>query len=122
MNDRKLLTKKDAFIIAALLVLAACALIFLRFVPKNGRSALITVDGKLYSSVSLAEDREFTLDNGVKITVRDGGIGFAGSDCHDKVCVRSGMISRSGETAACVPNKTVITVVGSDVSVDTITY
>lgn len=41
----------------------------------------------------------------------DGGVGFLESNCPDKVCVRTGKIYRTGDTAACVPNKAMIRIV-----------
>ena len=49
-------------------------------------------------------------------------IGFTESDCPDLVCVHTGMLSKAGDVAACVPNKTVISVSGGEASVDTLTY
>ena len=122
MNERKLVTKRDIAVLAVLALFAIALLLFFRFGLKDGRTALISVDGKEYLCVSLDEDREIKLDNGVKIIVSDGKIGFAESDCPDLVCVHTGMLSKAGDVAACVPNKTVISVSGGEASVDTLTY
>ena len=122
MNERKLVAKKDIIVLAVLLVSAIALLLFFKFGLKDGKTAVISVDGREYMSVSLNEDREIKLDNGVKILVSDGKIGFRESDCPDLVCVHTGMLSKAGDVAACVPNKTVITVSGTDADVDTITY
>ena len=122
MNERKLVTKRDIAVLAVLALFAIALLLFFRFGLKDGRTAVISVDGKEYLCVSLDEDREIKLDNGVKIIVSDGKIGFAESDCPDLVCVHTGMLSKAGDVAACVPNKTVISVSGGEASVDTLTY
>ena len=124
MNEqRKLVTKKDALILAVLLVLAVVLLLFFKLGLKDGKTAVISVDGNEYMQVSLdGVEREITLENGVKILVSDGKIGFSESDCPDKICVHTGMLSLVGDVAACVPNKTVITVVGGEAAVDTLTY
>ena len=122
MNERKLVTKRDIAILAVLVFFALALLLFFRFGLKDGRTALISVDGRDYMTVSLDKDDEITLENGVKIIVSDGKIGFAESDCPDLVCVHTGMLSKAGDVAACVPNKTVISVSGGEASVDTLTY
>lgn len=122
MNERKLVTKRDIAVLAVLALSAIALLLFFRFGLKDGRTARISVDGRDYLTVSLDKDDEITLENGVKIIVSDGKIGFAESDCPDLVCVHTGMLSKAGDVAACVPNKTVISVSGGEASVDTLTY
>ncbi len=122
MNERKLVTKRDIAVLAVLALFAIALLLFFRFGLKDGRTAVISVDGRDYMTVSLDKDDEITLENGVKIIVSDGKIGFTESDCPDLVCVHTGMLSKAGDVAACVPNKTVISVSGGEASVDTLTY
>ena len=125
MNEvRKLVTKKDLIILTVLLIIAAAVFAFRHFGLRTANTAVISVDGREYMRISLADgdSREITLENGVKIIVSDGRIGFADSDCPDRICVDTGMLSRAGDAAACVPNRTLITVVGSDAAVDTVTY
>jgi hypothetical protein len=47
------------------------------------------------------------------IVYEAGRIRFAAADCPDKVCVRTGWISRSGQIAACVPGHLIIKIEGS---------
>ena len=49
----------------------------------------------------------------VVFEVRDGQIAFVKSDCPDQVCVRTGFLSRSGQMAACLPNKMLLYIQGS---------
>lgn len=125
MNDeRKLVTKSDIIILSVIILLAVAALLYVKLGSESGSVAVISVDSEEYARVPLnSEEKEFTLDNGVKIILSDGKIGFADSDCPDLVCVHTGMLSHTGDVAACVPNKTVIEIVGEkSADVDTITY
>jgi len=42
----------------------------------------------------------------------DGRIRFAEADCPDKICVRTGWISRPGQIAACVPGDLILKMTG----------
>ncbi len=121
-EERKLVTKKDIIILAVILVAACALLLSVKLGRGSAKTALISVDGRDYMKVPLENDDEITLENGVKIIVKDGSIGFCESDCPDKICIRTGMLSKSGEVAACVPNRTVISVEGGSNAVDAITY
>lgn len=50
----------------------------------------------------------------VEISARgeDGKVRVARSTCPDKVCVRTGWISKPGQTIVCLPNKTVVRIEG----------
>lgn len=124
MTDRKLITKKDTVVIIALVCAALVLLLFARFGNNSAVKAVITVDGKEVKTVELskAENETVTLDNGIEILIENGKIGFVKSDCPDKICVKSGMLSHSGEAAACLPHKTVISLTGADKDVDAISY
>ncbi|NLO36614.1 MAG: NusG domain II-containing protein [Clostridiaceae bacterium] len=43
----------------------------------------------------------------------DGRIRFAEADCPDKICVRTGWISRPGQIAACVPGDLILKLTGT---------
>lgn len=49
-----------------------------------------------------------------EITYTEGRIRFAAADCPDKVCVRTGWISRAGQIAVCVPGQLIIKLEGPD--------
>ena len=36
------------------------------------------------------------------------------ADCPDQICVKTGSISRSGQSIVCAPNRVVVTVTGED--------
>ncbi len=122
--ERKLITKKDAVILALIVILSAVLLLISNIKSDEGLTAVVTVDGAEVLSVNLSEVTEeqfFTLDNGVVIKAYDSKICFYESNCKDKICINSGELSKKGEVAACVPNKTVIKTVGSN-GVDVLTY
>lgn len=113
-----------AIILAALSV--SLWLILLRYAPSEHKTARVYENGKLTHVIELdssSEKREIKINGGV-LTVENGSIRYSSSDCPDKLCQKFGELSRNGDTASCVPNKTVVTVTAdkSDGMTDIITY
>ena len=118
----KFIKKGDAIIIAAV-ILACIILLIPKFINKTDVEAVIYVDGSEYMRTSLDEDKTITPDTQIQtvIKVHDGEIYFESSECPDKVCVKTGKLKRAGDTAACLPAKVVITLVGDKKTHDAIT-
>ena len=123
-TERKLLTKRDFIILAAIVLFALLLVFALNYHTESAVNAVITVGGKEVKEINLktAENETLTLENGIEILVKDGKIGFVKSDCPDKICIKSGMISHAGEAAACLPYKTVISLEGEGSPIDVLTY
>lgn len=112
MNDeRKLIRAKD--IAAAAVILAAAAAYFLYGIFSAGDvRAVIVCGGETAAAIPLDRDGEYSFPEtgDMVFTVREGKISVTESDCHDKICMRTGSISRPGEAIICVPNRTAVTV------------
>lgn len=70
--------------------------------------AEIYVDGELYTTLPLNEDCQLTISTGYGyniVTVADGYISVAESDCPDKVCVHSGAINSGVVPIICLPHR-----------------
>lgn len=119
----KLIKKGDILLIAAIAVIAG---IFFLWQSLNNESltAVITVDGEVIQTVNLSAKEEKIIipdtQPKVKIVAENGKIRFDYAECEDKLCVSCGNLEKKGDTAVCLPSKTVITVAGSDV--DAVTY
>ncbi len=65
---------------------------------------------------ALTDHREETIvgNNGLKLTlvIEDGAAYVHQADCPDQVCVHTGRLTRSGDSAACLPAGVVLTVRG----------
>lgn len=68
-------------------------------------------NGKLVSTISLAVDQEFTVEDKNTVTVRDGKIAVTWADCPDHYCIDRGFCS-GGADIVCLPNRLVISFVG----------
>ena len=115
--------KKDFIIIAVILLTALGLLCAVKFFPKaTADTAVIKYDGMVVKEVSLKIDTEFSLeeDPTVKFRVENGAISFVDATCPDKICERTGFISKTGQTAVCLPKKTVLHLKGADNEIDII--
>ena len=111
---KRLQIKKGDLILIAVLLAAGLALLGLR--GKNAAvTANVTVDGECLYEIDLTAVKtpyELPLDSGVTLYVSPGGICFLHSDCRGQDCVRCGVLRYAGQTAACLPNKTLVTLTG----------
>lgn len=119
----KLFRKGDIAVILVILVVAAAFRLY-QTKQSDKLEAVITIDGKTVETIDLSAvdgKRTIELDTAPKvvIAVEKGAIYFEEAECDDKLCINCGKLSRKGDTAVCLPAKTVVTVSGSDVDVMT---
>lgn len=117
--------KKGDIVLIAVILLAAAVFMVWNNSKTEAVQAVITVDGEVVKTVDLGSTKEKitfipAASPRVVITAENGKIRFESADCEDKLCVNCGDLSRHGDTAVCLPSKTVITVTGSDV--DAVVY
>ena len=126
MKERKWISKTDGIVLGILVLFAAGFLLWRAVAAQPGMRAVVTVDGEAVLQIDLqsAEDAQsYTLQNGVQLVAENHTVRFAESDCPDGICVETGALRKVGESAACVPNRTVVTVVGGEPrDVDVIAY
>ncbi len=120
---RKLFIRTDVLIIAGVLILS-----FLLFLPNLFNNdeliAQIYVDGEKAEEIKLndvTEEYTFSPKENTAISVKNGAICFTEATCRDELCINSGWLTSKGQTAACLPEKIVITIKGAD-KTDMITY
>lgn len=111
-SARKLWIRSDVLVIAVFLAAAAIFYFVYAAVADQSGTAYceLILDGEPVMTTALDENKRFSLDAlpHVEFEVRDGAIAFVASDCPDQVCVNSGYLHTSGQTAACLPNRVVI--------------
>ncbi|HHV62586.1 MAG TPA: NusG domain II-containing protein [Firmicutes bacterium] len=89
---------------------------------------VIRVDGKIYRTIplELKGRRTFTIRTrrgGYELLeIQDGKVRIAESNCPEQVCVRTGWISRPGQSIICVPNRVMVYIDGSGDGVDVVAY
>lgn len=114
----------DFVVIGCVLLLAAALALFLAVQAAGDRLyAEIWKDGALVERVALtdATDRTIEVDGRNTIVLSGKTARMAAADCRDQVCVRTGTLSRAGQTAVCLPHRVVLRLVGEKTEVDAIT-
>ena len=107
----------DALVALAVVLLAvAAALLF--YLPRNQSGALtvvIDVSGQEVRRVPLSDFTETTVTSRgytLHIAAEGGAVSVTDSDCPTQDCVRTGTISRSGQSIVCLPARIVIQLTG----------
>lgn len=118
-----LIKKADIIIIACVIIAAIIA--FSIISRSDGRlEATVTVSGETVCSIDLSscESLEFRTDTAPSLLIKaeNGEVWIEEAGCTDKLCVACGRLSRKGDTAVCLPAKTVICIGNSEF--DAVTY
>lgn len=120
-TGRRLIKLTD-LIIVFVIILASLFLVFFNTSHSDKPTAVITVNGKEIKRIDLSasENEIFTLNTNPTVTleIKDSKIRFINALCPDKTCEKCGFLENAGDTAACVPAKTVITIKGDGSSAD----
>lgn len=112
--------KNDVIFIGFLLVfcIAVCVAVYKGGAVK-GNYISITIDGELYGTYSLYEDRTIEIGEGDHINhieIKAGKAYMVYASCPDQLCVEQNEISYDKQSIICLPNKVVITVTSDDES------
>ena len=104
---RSPVVRRADFLLAGMVL--AVALLLLagdRLFARPGAAAVVTTpDGETVLSLDQPAVVSFTGKNGMVLTVEvaDGRVRVRESGCPDQICVHSGWLSSTGQSAACVP-------------------
>ncbi len=113
---RRLFAAWDAVLLAALVFLCG-ALFWAAGGRGRGAVAVVEQNGVELCRVALADGAGKTTfavpgEPCVVIAAENGEAWFESSGCPDQICVRSGRLSKTGETAACLPAGVVLRIEG----------
>lgn len=107
-------------VVLALLTLAGIALSVWVYFPTEGPASRLEVrqNGRLVMTLPLDTDTEESVkdENGGfnQFRIRDGAAAMLDADCGDRTCLRTGSISRTGESIVCLPHRLVLQITSSD--------
>ena len=111
---------RDVLFLTCILSGLLCVYFAQKKAPAQGKNVVVTVAGEEYINVPLVTgtaltiniDRDGTTTN--VLHVENGTAYITDADCPDKVCEKTGKISRVNESIVCLPNKVVVTITGDD--------
>lgn len=111
-----LFRKRDLLIFLLAAVLAGVG--FLQWLPKSGAPvAVIEQNGKEIRRVALSSiphPETLVLEGEISVTVllEPGQVSIVHSDCPDQICVNTGVLTRPGQSAVCLPARVAVRIVG----------
>lgn len=124
-----MLKKGDLILVIGIIFAVVLGSVFLRFYYSNAgdKIAVIKQNNKVLKSINLntvTQPEEFKIAGMYSevILIEKGRIRFKEANCPDKVCVKTGWLTRNGEMAACIPNRTIIEIKGSNDKIDGVAY
>lgn len=110
-----MLTHGDRLLIVLYILGIAGSAVVAAHLSVPGVSALVTVDGRPALKLDLSQNQTVTVygsSGEADVHVEGGGVSIGRSTCPNKVCVRTGRISRAGEVILCAPNRILIRILG----------
>lgn len=108
----KLLSLKDIIFILCLCSIFLFFIVFrLFFTDKSPKTIVIEVNNSLYKACSIEKNGLLEIDgkSGKTIVEIQGKkVRIKKSSCPNQICVKTGWISKPGDTIICLPNKIII--------------
>lgn len=115
-----LFRKRDLLVFLLAAVLAGIG--FWQWLPASGEPvAVIEQDGKEVRRVELdriSQPETLVLEGEISVTVllEPGQVSIIHSDCPDQICVNTGVLTRPGQSAVCLPARVSVRIVGKSES------
>lgn len=121
-GGRKLICKRDIFIIVLLIAVFCAVFAVWRKTGGGALTAVITADKDVIDRISLDKDGDIEYPElpGVIFRVENGTVRILQNDCGVLTCVRTGAISRKGEAIICMPKKIVVEIEGESEGPDVV--
>lgn len=118
----------DALVVLVVLALAAVLAVkpFLaaRAPQSDALAVVVSADGQELDRIPLAQFGTHTYANNgyvLTVTAADGAVSVVQSDCPRQDCVRSGAVSRAGQSIVCLPAHIVVELDGAADGYDLVT-
>ena len=105
----------DAVLILA--VLAAAVLLLFLYLPGDSAGAVQIVSDGGVRTASLNGTESYTVSSGgysLTVSVENGSVRVTESSCPGGDCMRTGTISRAGQSIVCMPGRVVVKIIGEE--------
>ena len=106
--------RNDIILVSVLLLFSLLVGLCLLFLQKKGDMVSVSVNGEVYGTYSIYEDRvvEISVDGGYnRLVIRDGVAFVEAADCPDGICAAHRPISGTRQSIVCLPHGVVISIV-----------
>ena len=111
--------RMDLVLIVGIMLVALISAITVYLTHAQGNVVVVKVDGRVVKELSLSENADITIEGyqgGVNLVkIEDGKAYVTEADCPDELCVKTGGISRAGETIVCLPHRVVVEIKGNKI-------
>lgn len=112
-NEKK--HKNEFILVAILAIIILISFVYVRRQQEKEAFTIdVSVDGITTATYSLDEEIDTWIDGyqGGRnhLIIHEKTVKIEEADCPDKLCVKQGAISKSGETVVCLPHRIVVTV------------
>lgn len=118
-REFRLFRKRDLLVFLAAVLIAALG--FLSWIPRGDDApvAVIEQNGQELRRIDLSrvtETEEIHLGGDIPVTIQvgPGEIAIAESACPDQICVNTGVLTRPGQSAVCLPARVAVRIIGED--------
>lgn len=101
------LKKGDTFIICLVTAAFVASVGLAVGFSRQGSRVTIKQDNKVVYSESINKNKTISTDTNT-IVIKDGVVYMDNANCKNQICVKSGKISKKGESIVCLPNKTIV--------------
>ena len=119
MKSRISKSRAELLLVIVIIAISVCFYLYMNVInPLHGAKVQILVDGEVTQEYDLYSSQKVTIETengGQNILVIDNGECYLeDANCPDKLCVKQGVISKSGQSIICLPHKAVITIAGGE--------
>lgn len=110
--------KADIVLLAALLLIGGLLAVFQLVSARAGGTVLVRIDGEITARYPLSADRTEELEGyggGFnRLVIENGTARITDASCPDGICVRTGRISKDGQSIICLPHRISIEVISEE--------
>ena len=103
----------DTAVCAAVVTIAALLIVIPSVFRRTAELELyaeISVDGQTEARLPLDRDTVYRASNGIEVTISQNSARISHSYCPDKLCMKNSRLNTAGETAVCLPLKTIVSI------------
>lgn len=91
---------------AVCVVAAVLAVVFMRL-KSDGKTVVIKENNRVIAEYPIDKDEKVVLAHNA-LVIESGKVRMCEADCKNRVCVKTGSISKRGECIVCLPNRVII--------------